>query len=136
MGNGFTVTIDWGSAHEIINPYPPEPAEVRVARGAALLDRHKPGWWRRINMGVFDVRSCRTCAVGQAFGDYDTGVSEMGIPGQVFAHGFAAYSDVDYNRLNTAWANLVHARRAAYPVDAPPAVWVHRSHEVKELVQA
>lgn len=38
-----------------------------VCRGAALLDRHKPGWERLVDLDELRMSSCMLCTAGQAF---------------------------------------------------------------------
>lgn len=49
--------------------------DAKVARGAAWLDRHIPGWWeepdgvaKRIDMDLLDVSHCSECLIGQLIG--------------------------------------------------------------------
>lgn len=46
--------------------------EWRVARGAAALDRHVPGWRERVDPRTLDVRFTNRCVLGQVFGDYNS----------------------------------------------------------------
>jgi hypothetical protein len=43
--------------------------EERVARGAAWLDAHFPGWEGRINLQTLALRSGEKCICGQLFAD-------------------------------------------------------------------
>lgn len=133
---GQAMTIEWS---EVVVAFEPcschTPATERVARGAAVFDQKRPGWENRINLDDFDIRSARCCAVKQVCGDYTTGIVQLGVD-DVAAFGFAGCGEDDYNRLNDEWRRVILDRRAAAPVEAPPAVWVHRSPELKELVQA
>jgi hypothetical protein len=47
--------------------------EDRVRRGAALLDRIRPGWWREIVPDRLATESCACCILGQLYGGYITG---------------------------------------------------------------
>lgn len=42
----------------------------RVARGAELLDRARPGWAREIALDRLDMASFDCCVTGQLFGNY------------------------------------------------------------------
>jgi hypothetical protein len=42
-----------------------EEARIRVARGAALLDRVRPGWARQIDVGTLTLHDPCGCIVGQ-----------------------------------------------------------------------
>lgn len=45
-----------------------EEAGERVARGAAYLDRVRPGWHEQIDIGQLALESCTRCIVGQLRG--------------------------------------------------------------------
>jgi hypothetical protein len=42
-----------------------------VGRGAALMDRTHPNWFRKIDLPSLDMNSCMDCIVGQMFGSYN-----------------------------------------------------------------
>lgn len=44
--------------------------EDRVAKGAALLDEHYPGWAARIAADDLAMSLCDKCVLGQVYGDY------------------------------------------------------------------
>ncbi|TYB69657.1 hypothetical protein FXF51_05715 [Nonomuraea sp. PA05] len=41
----------------------------RVARGAALLDEKRPGWWQRIHLDTLNINDCGECVIGQLYTD-------------------------------------------------------------------
>lgn len=45
-------------------------ARERVAKGAALLDRERPGWFTVINTGQFDMQTSCLCVIGQVCGNF------------------------------------------------------------------
>jgi hypothetical protein len=49
----------------------------RVERGAKLLDEKDPGWAAKILIPALHMDDCRLCVLGQAFGDYTTGLKRM-----------------------------------------------------------
>jgi hypothetical protein len=49
----------------------------RVAAGARLLDRHYPGWHRRVDPEVLDALDTGRCVLGQLFGGYEQGLDEL-----------------------------------------------------------
>lgn len=51
--------------------------EDRVAKGAALLDRVRPGWEREIVADRLAMQSCELCVFGQLYGDYASGVNML-----------------------------------------------------------
>jgi hypothetical protein len=50
---------------------------ARVRRGAALLDRVRPGWAREIDRDRLAMESCDRCILGQLWGDYMDGFREL-----------------------------------------------------------
>lgn len=44
-----------------------ETAQVRVARGAAWLDKKYPGWHQGIDLSILDISSCHLCVLGQVY---------------------------------------------------------------------
>jgi len=49
----------------------------RVARGAALLDRERPGWAAEIAIDELAMASCNDCILGQIYGRYTVGLSSV-----------------------------------------------------------
>lgn len=49
----------------------------RAERGAALLDTVRPYWYESISIGALDISDCRTCVLGQVYGDYAAGLKEL-----------------------------------------------------------
>lgn len=93
-------------------------AESRIDCGAALLDQRVPGWADRVSLERFDIRSDRRCVLGQLYGDYDTGLHELGLYSGV-GHGFdLRRSDVMvapepaalFAPLDAAWRAAIAAR--------------------------
>lgn len=106
-------------------------AAERVARGAALLDEQRPGWWSRITNRLDITCPCR-CILGQSFEEegtnfgYDNGLEALG-PAEgdasavdlwAFEHGFL----VDYGRpsdwqadvrdVEAEWIRVIEQRRS------------------------
>lgn len=50
------------------------PIPDRVAAGARLLDRERPGWAQQMDPDRLDLRDQRDCLLGQIYGCFDTGV--------------------------------------------------------------
>ena len=42
--------------------------QMAAERGAQLLDEYEPGWYRRVNPALLDLRHCEHCILGQVFG--------------------------------------------------------------------
>jgi hypothetical protein len=50
----------------------------KVKRQARVLDRIKPGWEKKIEPEKLNLHSWGNCVLGQVYGDYGTGVNELG----------------------------------------------------------
>lgn len=70
----------------------PEAIRARVALGAGLLDRVRPGWWREIALDRLAMHSCDTCVLGQLYSDFFRGCSVLAesIPDDERLFGFPA----------------------------------------------
>lgn len=100
---------------------------VRVERGAALLDKKRPGWWKRISLDELDITSCFRCVLGQEYQPevppeastpYDAARDALGLSPAVSAElGFdPRFGDnwkVSARALTEAWRELITARREA-----------------------
>jgi hypothetical protein len=103
-------------------------ARERVARGAALLDGVKPGWYRQIDTETLRLSSCFRCVLGQLFGHYSDAIQLPAI--HVVnreQHGFwiELAGQEEYQVLTLAWLDLI-AARLRDEQDAPVIVWTHR----------
>jgi hypothetical protein len=115
-------------------------ARARVARGAAMLDERRPGWFHRIDPGVLDLQSGCACIIGQLFDGYTNAYQEFTewtAYSWRSAHGFTVNSDTDlsdtdlahaemdeaFKRLQDAWIDAIAARlhpvREAIPTETP-----------------
>ncbi len=65
-----------------------------VFSGAALLDKHRPGWRSQINPNTVDVANAKKCPLGQLFGTSEEGYKRLGGDSRDFLinNGFAASS--------------------------------------------
>ena len=108
----------------------------RVARGAALLDDRRPGWWREdrhrsIDLDELDIDDCTACVLGQLYRTpdpslgYDEGLGQLGITarGEAATCGFIAADglrsevwQVESDRLGAEWSLLIAGRRDAASV--------------------
>lgn len=85
----------------------------RVSAGVALLDKRMPGWREEIDIEIFDMYSPGACILGQLFGGYSQGLTELGGVGGV-SNGFDCTPD-EYHQadsfmiLRDEW--LKHIRR-------------------------
>lgn len=83
-----------------------EEARIRVARGAAHLDKVRPGWFNRIDVGTLTLRDPCHCIVGQLVG------------GSSFSR-FAT----DVNRLFPELPSTSQANGTFYGVDIGAGCW-------------
>jgi hypothetical protein len=89
--------------------------EQRVEAGAAWLDEHRPGWWKRTDLTTLHMELPCFCVLGQEYGSFYTAP----IPDDdTVTLGFDAWGIgpseqiADFAALNTAWATLIELRRA------------------------
>jgi hypothetical protein len=103
-----------------------------LLNAVSALDQAEPGWWRRIDLDDFDMRSCTRCVIGQAFqiqGKFSAGEFYKNIlrlranglmPSPVFT-GHGGYEE--------AWRHLIAARqdadRIGEELSVPDAVEVY-----------
>jgi len=64
-----------------------------VARGAAWLDAHEPGWAGAIDPALLQMEHCNRCVLGQLFDGFYHGLARIGPPDRslipwAVAHGF------------------------------------------------
>lgn len=79
---------------------------LRVEKGAELLDRAVPRWYRSINFRNLRMESEVACILGQLFGDYHTGLSELILSDLASVdHGFQLYYD-DWSTTPDAFSIL------------------------------
>ena len=108
-------------------------ARDRATRGAELLDKAMPTWFKKIDLKSLDLADCSNCMCGQlaqhsraaivveeldegysgyaAFKGYlarKFGFYEWG--GFSYDHGFLGNSGAEYKRLDTAWERLIRNR--------------------------
>lgn len=55
----------------------PEKARVIVKRGVRLLDKAKPGWFRKINLAKFDLGDEHRCVLGYVYRDFFAGLAKL-----------------------------------------------------------
>lgn len=100
---------------------------ARVARGAALLDEERAGWWRTIDLDALDLNNACGCVLGQVFADhaadphesgYDWALANLGEGDWVRGFGFLvpagltpAEEAAAFAALTEAWRSLIEERR-------------------------
>lgn len=88
----------------------------RVQHGAALLDQHRPEWWKIINLDELRMDNTCNCVLGQCYGTFDQGKLALDLDiarptHQDAAHGFEYYAPGDYRRLQNEWVRVITERR-------------------------
>jgi hypothetical protein len=104
-----------------------------VDQGAKLLDQEKPGWAKAVDLRKLDMRSTRTCVLGQVYGAYHTGTDALGLGSGVEEENYGfnltdipvdweqanSYADYEervktmYGALRSIWVEHIKDRRAA-----------------------
>jgi len=51
----------------------------KVQAGIRLLDTEQPGWRDLVDLDSLNLGSCSVCVLGQVFGDYEDGLSELAL---------------------------------------------------------
>jgi hypothetical protein len=98
------------------------PLADRVAAGAAVLDRLRPGWAGQVDPDQLDMTAEHDDLLGQLYGHYAIGLEALtqADPNQqtwpsmwAVNHGFdlLAYDTGDYAELTGCWRALILARR-------------------------
>jgi hypothetical protein len=90
----------------------------RVRRGAELLDRWQPGWERKIAVNRLAMYDCNRCIVAQIYGDFYSGMGEMGLlglSGDADMYGFnlpgvMCSERAHWNALADAWRDEIKIR--------------------------
>ncbi len=103
-----------GDVEVIFTPWPYD----AVARGVALLDEKVPGWREKINVETLDMGDYCICVLGQQFGDFGEGLSNLGFDlgdaDLARNYGFqrlAGHSDDEYQALTDAWREAIVGAR-------------------------
>lgn len=99
-----------------------EALKENVKRGAKLLDEKVPSWYTSINLDTLELSSCLECILGQLFGHYSDGLTELKIDFQNsiasdsprYYYGFSVCGNVSstwWKALTELWKQEVLARR-------------------------
>lgn len=94
---------------------------ARVRRGAALLDRTKPGWAEEIDLEKLNLGSGTHCVLGQLYLSYRIGCRKLGLSDHVqvesgFYLDFPDWTpnwvdDARYALLTKRWRKYIKGRR-------------------------
>lgn len=100
---------------------------IKVARGAAELDRLRPGWWDRVRIDRLHMSDTCRCIIGQLEQNFWSGMRELfGI--KIGQEQKAAYplgldsetgNRIEYGTLKEFWTLEIYNRRESVPVDEP-----------------
>jgi len=93
--------------------------ETKVAKGAVLLDGIDPEWFDKIELEDLDMMECKFCILGQLYGDYESGLHEIGFHydqkghARRFDYGFStSFSEGGSHReLTEPWKQEILNRR-------------------------
>lgn len=78
-----------------------------VNAGIQLLDAERPGWKSEVDLDNLDLGSCGVCVLGQIFGEYSEGLSELGISvGSRYGFDLVGGSG-SYLELTKAWKDAL-----------------------------
>lgn len=92
----------------------------RVAKGAAVLDRIRPGWALQIWAPGLDISDCMDCMLGRLYGSFEEGIRSIPEIGYSAAdYGFVStqgtneeWESESYS-LTLEWRRVIAERRAA-----------------------
>lgn len=92
-----------------------------AARGAAFMDRTRPGWEQDVDLSALNIGDSERCVLGQRYSEYAAGTVVLNISmRQQYRYGFIATKKggcAEYPDLTQAWANEIIARlQKALPV--------------------
>ena len=85
----------------------------RVHLGAERLDAARPGWYREIDLDLFDITSWCSCILGQLYGSFGEGRRQLDLQaGESLALGFDLVDRpaVFWRALAYAWRTLITQR--------------------------
>lgn len=79
---------------------------AKVAAGIKLLDSKKPGWRSKVEADDLNLGSCDVCVLGQVFGSYDLGLSDLGLD-TFDAKDYGFNTSYDFQDLTDAWKDAL-----------------------------
>lgn len=96
-----------------------------VARGVALLDDKRPGWWQKIDVAELEMDDCSQCVLGQLFQRATNSVSVLEY-GRAYGDGLGALGIVDGREFGFDLSEVDFNNPRAYPErwDALRELWV------------
>lgn len=91
----------------------------RVNRGVTLLDKHRPGWYKDINLDKLVIASSCECVLGQLYGDFTVGCGRLAIGDDGEKFGFFTREPITFTALDDLWKKkILHLREKEKATDA------------------
>lgn len=95
---------------KIINPKFKD-LDKKVSAGVAFLDVVRPGWYKEINTKELDLAESNVCMLGEIYGSYLDGKSELGLQ-STSAESLGFYIDAAsgkgmYDYLTKSWKQRI-----------------------------
>lgn len=96
--------------------------EKQIQAGVTLLDAKMPGWESKIDLGILNMRSDTRCILGQLYGYFSNGRSQLGLQmpfpinsirpdwSEIDNHGFHAESAEKSQILTDEWKKFISQR--------------------------
>lgn len=88
-----------------------------LLEAVALLDQDQPGWWRRVNLGDFNLNSCSRCVIGQVYNghSHDAPADFTVHTGRLFpVNTWKVFAGGNLrHEYEPQWRNLIAARQRA-----------------------
>jgi hypothetical protein len=90
-----------------------------VTSGAAILDKKKPTWFKKIDLETLDIGKPKFCVLGQLYGGYRLGISRLKIKDPaVLGFDLELEDNVDneddaemFRQLTSLWIYAIRAKR-------------------------
>jgi len=86
----------------------PHTIEKRVEAGVAFLNVVKPNWLKKIDVEKLDLIDKKVCMLGELYGNYDDGLSQLGLKNGTSATNLGFYgSERGYKVLTEVWKRKI-----------------------------
>lgn len=92
----------------------PEDFKLAAKKGAAFLDEARPGWAEAVNPITLELGFMDQCVLGQLYGDYNQGLSELEVPSHhsvELGFNLRVRRPWDWVKLTRAWVEQIWERR-------------------------
>ena len=93
-----------------------ETLSKKVVEGVKLLDENFPGWETYINLESLKLENTSQCILGQLYGDYSIGVSNLEVPMNIYyfgpKYGFSPLLNrtEEWECLTDLWTEVIFSR--------------------------